>query len=588
MSPENNRKRSAPSDARQQDEQQPPHKRAQQQRRGKTEKERDENAGDDQSDADTSTLSYEWIPSTAGNEAVRLRWNNQATDVILRRGDTVRLLTTSEYDCWICRVESLSNGIGNGIPTFRGRWFYRADDVQDLLSKSKNDDEETVLQDLLAMLKDGELVLSNLEEDNEISAIQHVCKVVYSSKAAQADDRNSYMCRFGLDWDASLQSFSTREIKPDEDAAPESYSESSSGERNSSIPNDADNTQDGDDEDSMDDDDSASTSPFSHVIQEGEGGALRGDILVGDNHQVKVGPFVPGLKVASRNPVLVYKPGCMSEEDQQDFADTLAEFHTQYLHSHQLTTTEEPYTPLTTQRAEALLKQEKKLTGSSLSSSSIFLGGKRSSLRKECDVDAVLQVLAEHNYDKNDAMNSIKVDPDFISNSWSPTEREIFDESYSRHQGNLREVAKALAPTKNMKQVIDYFYRFKIPDQFRLFRDKKRQQAIRLIETIEKRRGNISATTSKDDDDAPATRSRWQDTSVDDTAQTLSRRRKTAKKILVEIDAVMGKDVLTEIAVGVQKLRSSYNRETKDKLLQLLSSQPDLQRRLLEFLPRDV
>lgn len=49
-----------------------------------------------------------------------------------------------------------------------------------------------------------------------------------------------------------------------------------------------------------------------------------------------------------------------------------------------------------------------------------------------------------------------------------------------------------MGETKPLKGVIDYFYRFKIPDQFRKVQERKREQAIRMLECIETKR-NLNA-----------------------------------------------------------------------------------------------
>jgi hypothetical protein len=60
-------------------------------------------------------------------------------------------------------------------------------------------------------------------------------------------------------------------------------------------------------------------------------------------------------------------------------------------------------------------------------------------------------------------------------------------------------IGKGIAPTKDFKDTIDYHYRFKIPDQFRRFQDKKREQAVRMIECIETRRHlNVVINTQSD------------------------------------------------------------------------------------------
>ena len=71
---------------------------------------------------------------------------------------------------------------------------------------------------------------------------------------------------------------------------------------------------------------------------------------------------------------------------------------------------------------------------------------------------------------------------------WSTDEKDIFGSGFRRYSGSLRMIAKSIAPTKEFKDVVDYYYRFKIPDQFRRLTDMKREQAVRIMECIETRR----------------------------------------------------------------------------------------------------
>ena len=94
--------------------------------------------------------------------------------------------------------------------------------------------------------------------------------------------------------------------------------------------------------DDEDDDDNemannAAANNNKNIMPEGEGSTLRDDIMVGDLHQVFVGPFVPRQPGESprsevRNngagPKLVWKPDQVSEEDLQEFLDGLAALHT--------------------------------------------------------------------------------------------------------------------------------------------------------------------------------------------------------------------------------------------------------------------
>ena len=77
---------------------------------------------------------------------------------------------------------------------------------------------------------------------------------------------------------------------------------------------------------------------------------------------------------------------------------------------------------------------------------------------------------------------------------WTHAQKELFEAGFRRYAGSLRMIHKGLGPmtSKSFRDVIDYHYRFKIPDQFRVFQEIKREQAVRMMECIESRR-NVNA-----------------------------------------------------------------------------------------------
>ena len=58
-------------------------------------------------------------------------------------------------------------------------------------------------------------------------------------------------------------------------------------------------------------------------------------------------------------------------------------------------------------------------------------------------------------------------------------------------------ISKNIDFSKGVKEVIDYHYRFKIPDQFRRYQEKKRDQSVRMMECIETRRYHDSLVPGK-------------------------------------------------------------------------------------------
>ena len=315
------------------------------------------------------------------------------------------------------------------------------------------------------------------------------------------------------------------------------------------------------------------------------------DIQIGPKYQVPVPTFVPGaVFVTHRKPQLVWKARHISDDALDSFLETLATVLNAYLESHGLTTLDgPPYTPLPLEKAEALMHEKniEMLYPSHMSSAS-SLTSKRNGLLKECDVDAVLQTLHEHDYDADKAREAIKRDLAKVSNGWTKTEKLMFNDGYRQEQGAIRNIAKLFQPMKNHKDVVDYWYRFKMADQFRLYQEKKRDQAIRMMECIEKRRYHectlnvprVDATDGQPKD------THWSELSAADVASATEERRRTAKALLLDVHETMGRKVTAEIAAVLRELHESYDAKLKKHLFSLLIGHPELQQRLLEFLPK--
>jgi hypothetical protein len=82
---------------------------------------------------------------------------------------------------------------------------------------------------------------------------------------------------------------------------------------------------------------------------------------------------------------------------------------------------------------------------------------------------------------------------------WTKEEKEMYDAGFKRHFSAIRFITKGISSDKKHMDVVDYHYRFKIPDQFRRYQDKKREQARRMLDCIEKQKMDeyISSETSQ-------------------------------------------------------------------------------------------
>lgn len=549
----------------------------------------------DDSSSDT-VISYEWPsdPISIVNcreyyDSIRISANRKT--FLVRKGGAI-ILSTENDNKLVCRVDRFSVQVGDDDSPVKveGLWFLHHKDLVAKLGSAITPDSEEFVDRLDA----HELVMTNLMEENDIACIEGTCHILYLKSGDDVPSSlppSTYMCRYKLDidvvnktleWDnLDVENIEAGDLVLDE--------EDSNNNNNDTVTETLS---------SASDDDSASASSIEEIskvtIQEGEGATLRGDIQVGSKYQIKVGPFVPGSTVRSRGPKLVYKANRISDDDLHAFLNEVADVHNSYL-SHQGMTMEDPYTPLTQNRAEEIMREtpgNKPLTGSFMSTASM-LAGKRSRLLKECSADALLEILADHDFDTNAALATVKSNLDRITVGWTRSEKEIFDDGFRRHQGALRIIAKAIVPTKTIKDVIDFHYRIKIPDQFRKYQDKKREQAVRMVECIETRKyheslmsSQAATTTANNGNNENAKPTLWSEKPVSSIADAKDERVRAAKQLLLDVNGKCGRDTMAEVASVIRQLQNNYEPEARDDLFKLLRDQPELQKRFLEFLPK--
>jgi hypothetical protein len=119
------------------------------------------------------------------------------------------------------------------------------------------------------------------------------------------------------------------------------------------------------------------------------------------------------------------------------------------------------------------------------------------------------------------------------------------------------------------------------------YQNKKREQAIRMMECIEKRRYHELAQESTDRRE-PRRKKQWAETASSEVIGSVEERRQAAKTLLLDVQRVMGNQVMKEAAAIVRELSKSYNTRAKHELFSLLQGQPELQKRFLDFLPKSV
>jgi hypothetical protein len=385
--------------------------------------------------------------------------------------------------------------------------------------------------DFVNRLADDDLILSNQADDNALTAIAGDIQVVYRRPDSDPElptmPADMYVCRYSVSfgessdtinegllkiipfvgkddkWDDFVTSSGEKAVKRTrqekspqlEDDLPKSVS----------TPQPHVNPSDRRRYYSDSDDDSSREEFHLGGAVISEGTIAERSARVGSEHQIPVPPFVPNQKIVSRNPIPVWKPGQVSRDELQEYLTKASRILVPYLKRKGLTHTE-PYSPLAWDQMEELSKEmgpDKMPTLSTICTASA-LSEKRTDMLREVDTDALLRLLHQHSYDADEALRVIKSSPKTFVSTMTPTQKDIVNSSFRRYAGSIRMVYKALAPGKTFQDVIDYVYRFKIPDQFRLFQETKREQAIRMLESIESRR-NMNALISVNRDEGKST-----------------------------------------------------------------------------------
>lgn len=379
----------------------------------------------------------------------------------------------------IARVEriweegSISTGTkkaSSSIFKFRARWF---------IPKSMID-SMPCLQDISHRIKSRELILTNKVDDNFVTTIREKVQVIYrrpdsdSSLPSLPDD--TFVCRYSVDFESNsndqcwIQAF-----KGEEDSWAEMYSLARQAKRRRSR---------------------ASTPSFGATASDSDSdeSSVEKCIRVGLGYQVPVPNFETSSSTTfqndreTRKPTLVWKAGSITEEELSSFVEQLSEVLYSYLKENRLTQ-EEPYSPLGWDEIEAVIKRSGSNTLPTLSTmctvSSLCDSG--ANTLREFDIDSIMELLHKHDYQTDKALMTIRKSPQDYLTLWTLSEKESFNFRFKRYAGSVRMIWKGISSSKGFQDIIDYQYRFKIPDQFRCFQNKKREKAVQMVEAMEAR-----------------------------------------------------------------------------------------------------
>jgi hypothetical protein len=336
---------------------------------------------------------------------------------------------------------------------------------------------------LLGFMTNQDLLLGTVTDDCPIRAIHKKCSVIHSTAFKRNEPHDmppepAYRCCFHITVDRSgvvnataydgpddvYESISpTKRIKTEDsksqesdDGSMQSYDIGSGGGR------EIKSTESDDDHSSMDE---SVKPPRTPVISEG---TTMHKITVGDQHQA----IIPSLgdKSVRRSrefpPEMVWEPNKISDSELQEYME----------------------------EAGDILKHHMKFDCDTLPTRHVphNLDLKHIQLPhmhyREFNVDQILKVLHDKAYNTYRALKAIKKSPETYLFIWTKEEKVLYDIGFKSHYNAIRFITKGIGDNKNHKDVVDYFYRFKIPDQFRSYQDQKRDQAKRILECVEKHR----------------------------------------------------------------------------------------------------
>ena len=241
---------------------------------------------------------------------------------------------------------------------------------------------------------------------------------------------------------------------------------------------------------------------------------------------------------------------------------------------------------------------------------------------REICIDNLLTEFHDCKYNCEAALNKVASQPEKFLILWNQEERDQFDSNFRVYRDSLRMIANNLTDVKSCKDTVEYYYRWKLVENFRRFKAKKQEQAREMMETIEyrmlKERQTIEARNEENsDDDVSDQVSSEEDCSNGDLRDVSSnkdgpvnsrirtwfktgcsktesegavqRRRNRACSFLIEVKDQVGIDAYLALAKCLKSLDSqSYSSliDLKAAAKVIMKSHPSLFDEFVEFLPK--
>ncbi|KAL3931240.1 MAG: hypothetical protein SGBAC_011399 [Bacillariaceae sp.] len=488
------------------------------------------------------------------------------------------------------RVEGVwtENHPGRPFPLlkFRARWCLTKAQVLQLFPSVAGFKDWVSLYDL---------VLTNWCDNNAASIICDKVQVIYRKPRSDENylppfPKRSYVCRYEVDYDDESSRLRLSPYMGEEDPLGAMFIKTRFAPKPAAhLPFHHGNADDS--EEGSDSEDSENVGGRAHVDDDK---IEQRDIRVGPKHQVHVDSLTDKTSVRSRNPTLVWKANAAGQEFVGNFLEQSASILNPYLMSNQLTTTD-PYSPLPWDEMERVVKASGSNMLPTLSSmcTATSLSGSAKRMLREFDLDAMLKVLHQCAYSIDRALKVIQNKPEDFLTRWTEKEKDAFDYSFQRHAGSLRMVFKRVKGSKSVQDVVDYHYRFKIPDQFRKFHNAQREKSVRMMETIESRRNinsiipieNLNGSQNKAQKKNQAEDNGWLRTSISDVTGALKKRRMDAKVLLLDIEDSVGPEKYSQLLDIISEFHQKSSEEILQEVEEIFEGHSDLQAQFIDFLP---
>lgn len=326
-----------------------------------------------------------------------------------------------------------------------------------------------------------------------------------------------------------------------------------------------------------------------------EGSQLHGSIHVGPGHQAFVPPIDRKRATRCRGPTLVWSPGAVSEEEAEKYIERASVILKGFMKANGIDIV--PSTSIDEFESgiskAALTDQEKARIGDGEEANP----RKRKAAFRECDIDVLLDNFHRCNYNTEAALRFVEEAPDMYLTIWNRQLKELFNSGFRRYYGNLRMIGKGLGKYKNSKEVVDYFYRFKIPEQFCKYKDRKREQAKRILQAVERRRFRDAVAEDENSSVSggrasgggkKASKSLVAAGVSPSSIGQVEKRRRLARELLSTIQDTIGTENYLKFCMLLKTQQSPKASMPllRDSAENLLGDYPDLLDRFVEFLPK--